>query len=281
MKNRIKAFLQAVLGYDRYLRFFAWFKVRTLRWDRQERDFFYFLARLPEDGVALDVGANLGFLCVHLARQVAQGSVIAFEPRPDSHRVLRRMIRRFGLHNVEIYPWAVGDRNGSVPMVLPMQGSARPQGPGHVAVAGQKKETGAVFEVPIRRLDDVPEVNNPWTRIAAIKIDVENFELHVLRGAMEIIERDRPLIYLELRNNENRHECFAVAERLNYQVKVFDGIRLVPFEPVGHRDYGNFFFVPASGPRRARGLVSAPGKVQASEDSRDLQRAWGFDGHPR
>jgi FkbM family methyltransferase len=263
MKNRIKAFLQAWLGYERYLRLFAWFKVRTLRWDRREKDFFHFLSRVPEDGVVLDVGANLGFLCVHLARRVSRGAVIAFEPLPDNHHVLRRMVRRFALRNVEIYPWAVGDRNGTVSMVLPVQGKARQQGLGHVVEAGRDHEAGIAFEVPVHRLDDVPEVNNPWTRVAAIKIDVENFERFVLRGAMEVLQRDRPLVYLELWDNENRRECFAIAESLGYRVMVFDGHRLVPFEPVNHRAYGNFFFVPSGQPAPAR-AIEEPAEVQLS-----------------
>jgi hypothetical protein len=129
-------------------------------------------------------------------------------------------------------------------MVLPVQGRARQQGLGHVVVPGGSEDPGIAFEVPLRRLDDLPQVNNPWTRIAAIKMDVENFERFVLRGATEILLRDRPLIYLELWDNENRAECFAIADRLEYRVMVFDEGRLVPFAEEAHRRHGNFFFVP-------------------------------------
>jgi FkbM family methyltransferase len=262
MKNRIKALLQALLGYERYLTLFAWFKVRTLRWDRREHDFFHFLSRVPPDGVVLDVGANLGFLCVHLAQRVSRGHVIAFEPLPDNHRVLRRMIRRFRLRNVEVYPWAVGDRNESVSMVLPVHGRARQQGLGHVAEATAADGAGLRFVVPMHRLDDLPEINNPWTRIAAIKIDVENFERYVLRGAREILERDRPLLYLELWDNDNRRECLALARELNYSVMVADRHGLVRFDPVQHRRHGNFFFVPEVGRSRATGRVPRARGVQ-------------------
>lgn len=244
MKNHLKAFLQSILGYERYLRWFAWFKVVTLRWDPRERDFFHFRAQVPEDGVVLDIGANLGFLAVQLSRRTRLGRVVAFEPLPDNHRVLGRLLQRFAVRNVEVYPWALGDRNGTVSMVLPVQGRARQQGLGHVVDASQPVDPGIAFEVPLRRLDDLPQVNNPWTRVAAIKIDVENFERFVLRGAMEILRRDRPLVYLELWDNENRRECFAIAGSLGYEVKVFDGRELVAFNPELHSRHGNFFFVP-------------------------------------
>ena len=38
-------------------------------------------------------------------------------------------------------------------------------------------------------------------------MDVENFEIHVLKGATHLIERCKPLIYIELWDNENRKAC--------------------------------------------------------------------------
>lgn len=273
-KTRVKGRLQAVLGYERFLALFAWFKARTLRWDPREAGFFHFLQQLPRDGTVLDVGANLGFLCVHLARRVAHGGVVAFEPLPDNHRTLERMVRRFRLRNVTIYPWAVGDRNGSVPMVLPLHGTAREQGLGHVVDTEEKQEAGFAFEVPIRRLDDIAEVNNPWTRIAGIKIDVEDFERFVLRGAREILERERPLVYLELWDGDNRRESFALAEELGYDVRVFDGRGLVQFEPTRHARQGNFFFVPRR-PAATMRHRAADGARAAAGAAPGVHNAWG------
>lgn len=47
-------------------------------------------------------------------------------------------------------------------------------------------------DVPVRTLDSYG-----FTDVAVIKIDVENMELAVLRGAMETIQRERPVIYAE------------------------------------------------------------------------------------
>lgn len=244
MKNEIKALLQTALGYERYLRCFAWFKSRTLQWDARERDFFQFLERVPRDGVVLDIGANLGFLSVRLARHVKRGGrVIAFEPMPENVRVLRWLLRRCGVHNVEVYPWALGDSNGSASMVLPVRGRARQQGLGHVVGATGEPDAGIQFEVPVRRLDDVAQVSGPWVRVAAIKMDVENFEQHVLRGALRLLRRDRPLVYLELWDNANRDACFAIAARLGYAVRVCVDDQLVEFDPARHA-HGNFFFIP-------------------------------------
>lgn len=263
MKNHVKGVLQGLFGYERYLRVFAWFKVRTLRWDDREQDFFHFLNRVPDGGVVLDIGANLGFLSVNLARRVGtRGRVLAFEPLPENNRVLRWLLQHFRVGNVEVYPWALGDRNGSASMILPVQGNARQQGLGHVEGAGDGGDGGIRFEVPLRRLDDLPQVNSPWTRVAAIKLDVENFEQFVLRGAQRILERDRPLIYLELWDNANRDVCFGIAARLGYSVMVCVDDRLVPFEPGKHR-HGNFFFVPPGHPSRLHRMTGLQAKPRS------------------
>ena len=65
---------------------------------------------------------------------------------------------------------------------------------------------GEECKVPIDRLDTLL----PNTKIQGIKMDVENFEYFVLKGGLKIIQRDQPIIYTELWDNENRTQCFDI-----------------------------------------------------------------------
>jgi ubiquinone/menaquinone biosynthesis C-methylase UbiE len=82
MKNTIQKYLQKILGFNNYLFIFSVFKILTLRFDRKENDFFYFLRLLPENAIVLDIGANIGIMSVHLCKNVKKGMVYAFEPIP-------------------------------------------------------------------------------------------------------------------------------------------------------------------------------------------------------
>ncbi len=160
-------------------------------------------------------------------------------------------------------------------MILPMHGTAREQGLGHVVDAGQAPERGVRLDVPLHALDDVLGENHPGVRVAGIKIDVENYERFVLRGARRILERDRPLVYLELWDGPNRQESFALARELGYDVCVYDKGALRPFDPQRHRANGNFFFVPqrrsaVPPPPREAARVSCP-----NGDAEALHDAWG------
>lgn len=235
VKNAVKLILQRLVGFETYLYSFAWYKVRTLRRDKQERDFFHFLELLPDDGIVLDVGANIGIMTVHLARQAKRGRVIAFEPVPDNFNTLKRVITRFKLTNVTLERYALGDHEGSVEMVVPVERGVKQQGLSHVLHESiTERNEGQRLTVPLRKLDSFSFAREPTPRVTGIKIDVENFESFVLEGAKELLRQHKPLMYVELWHNENRRRCFEIVRALGYEVYVSEGQELRRFDPALH-----------------------------------------------
>lgn len=240
MKNTIKHLLQRMLGFRRYLFLFSWYKVKTLRHDRKERDFFQFLELLPPDSAVLDIGANIGIMTVHLSRHLHSGEVVAFEPMPDNLAALRRIVAYFRLRNVRIFDCALGDSTGMAMMVMPVEQNARQQGLSHVLHESiTERNEGIRVKVPVRRLDDIPDLCR--LRLAGIKIDVENFEYFVLRGGESLLRRHGPVVYAELWNNQNRAQCFDLLGRLGYRINVVVDGALAAFDPSWHRNQ-NFVF---------------------------------------
>jgi FkbM family methyltransferase len=246
VKNGIKFLLQRLLGFRNYLFVFSWYKVMTLRRDRNEKDFFQFLSMLPEGSSVLDIGANIGIMTVHLSRKAGRGGrVFAFEPMPDNLRALQRIIAFFKLANVVVINCALGDSDGEVDMVMPVEGMARQQGLSHVLHETiTARNEGILARVPVRRLDSLPELFVASANIRGIKMDVENFELFVLEGGRALLEKWRPVVYMELWDNENRQKCFALMRDLGYSIHVaFEG-GVREFDPVIHKNQ-NFIFIQA------------------------------------
>ncbi len=245
MKNAIKAILQGILGYRRYLRVFASYKVNNLHKDKRENDFFAFLSLLPAQGIVLDIGANLGFLTAHLARKVNKGKVISFEPMPDNLHALNYVVKKFDLKNVTVESCALGDHDGEVEMVLPVTGKARQQGLSHVVHDTIKEHNDGVrFKVPLKKLDSIDYLFANGAKVTGIKMDVENFERFVLAGAEKLVEMHRPLIYLELWENENKNACFDFFTKWKYEVTVnVDGTH-VKYDAVKHAGRINFLARP-------------------------------------
>ena len=247
MKALALSVLQRLLGFENYLDLFGRYKTRTLHRDPKERDFFTFLRLLPEEGVVLDIGANLGVMTVHLSRHVHRGRIIAFEPMPVNLAILQGFVQRYRLTNVQVEACALGDREGTADMVMPVEAGARRHGLSHVLheTIAERNE-GLRVSVPMRRLDDfgLGRSQDPSSRVHGIKMDVENFEWFVLKGAMETLRLHRPVLYVELWPNENRRRCFELLGELGYEVLVCEGGHLAPYEPGRHAQQ-NFIFRPA------------------------------------
>ncbi len=239
MKARIQYILQRILGLDTYLFLFSWFKIKTLKSDRYERDFFKFLDLIEPGSTVLDIGANIGIMSYHLC-QIDDAEVLAFEPIPRNVKTLERIKNFFRLENLDIYPIALGNTTGHIDMVMPVVQNVKKQGLSHVLTEEIKEfNEGDTFKVDITRLDDIEKVRDQ--KISAIKMDVENYEYQVLLGAVEMLENDHPIIYCELWDNENRAKCFELLRDIGYNVCVLDEGSLKKCD--GSQPTQNFFFL--------------------------------------
>jgi FkbM family methyltransferase len=240
LKSKVQYILQQLLGFDRYLRWFAVFKVYTLRWDSKENDFFTFLSILPKGGTLLDVGANLGLMTHFMSAH--SDEVLAIEPLPENLKTLEYMNRRFGWKGVRILPVAVGAESGEAEMVMPEVEKVRKQGLSHVVHDSITEfNAGKRMKVPMKTLDELTQdLKKP---VVGIKMDVENFEYFALKGAQQLLKRDKPVVYTELWENENRTKCFGLMKELGYTCYVVQADQLMPFDKEKHQGQ-NFIFKP-------------------------------------
>ncbi len=244
MKSWIKKILQKLLGFDRYLFVFALSIISTLRWNRNERDFIYFLKLIPDGGTVLDIGANIGIMSVWLGRKLKQTKILAFEPIPQNIKALKKVLRFYGVRNVQVIEKAVGNKNGKAEMVMPILDEVKMQGLSHIVHESINEfNEGNVYQTSIIKLDDCLELQNDDLRLTAIKLDVENFEYFALAGAKSLILKHKPLIYTELWENENRNKCFELLQSIGYNIQVIHNRQLIAYDENRHHTQ-NFFFVP-------------------------------------
>jgi FkbM family methyltransferase len=157
-----------------------------------------FVARFLRPGMTvLDVGAHHGLYTLLASKCVGRGGrVIAFEPSFRERRRLKRHLRYNPCANVELQPYALGDRNGEADLYL-VEGMH--DWCNSLRTPNVEERTSKV-RVEVRRLDDVLEGMN-WPRVDFIKLDVEGGELSFLHGARKMLCGDmRPAILVEVQD---------------------------------------------------------------------------------
>lgn len=244
MKHRVKYILQKLLGFSNYLFLFSLITIKRLKKNPSEQEFLHFIDITPNEGIILDIGANIGITTIPLAQSKNKAIIYSFEPVPENIQALKRVVNFFKVTNVKTFETALGDSCGKLKMITPVIKNVKMQGLSHIYLhhAEEAFVNGNQITVAVEKLDEIEELVSA-IKISAIKIDVENFEYFVLKGARNLLMKHKPLIYCELWKNEKRNMTIDYLKELGYEIKIFDAGQLV--KP-GDEDRINFFFIPAN-----------------------------------
>ena len=159
------------------------------------------LARYP--GLVVEVGANMGIhtLPLGFALQEQGRKLVAFEPQPVVFQQLCANLALNGLMNVAAWPHACGEESGVV--TFPRSDYRKTGNFGGISMSNATSvAVDGSIQMPCIRLDDLLQAE----RVGLLKIDVEGFELRVLKGGEALIKRSRPLLYVENDRVEHSQE---------------------------------------------------------------------------
>lgn len=150
----------------------------SARWvsESYEPDLWHqMIGSLGPGDLFIDVGAYIGLYTVAAAKRVgANGRVIAFEPDRDNfHQLLRHVKLNEVQARVELHNVALSDRPGQLRYHGGQESQSRIVDEGEVGT----------YTIEARTLDAALGEQ----RVSIIKIDVEGFELQVLRGARALL----------------------------------------------------------------------------------------------
>jgi FkbM family methyltransferase len=166
--------------------------------------------------VAYDVGANIGFISLALAKAVGEiGRVYAFEALPANVERLRYNLEMNGMASrVEVVPAAVVNRSQSVQFLIgPSGGMGKVEGSaGRQEVAYQE-----AIQVPGIGLDEfIFDQRHPAPQV--IKMDIEGGEVLAFQGMVRLLAEQPPLIFLELHGPIAAEVAWKELVKSGYQI---------------------------------------------------------------
>lgn len=159
------------------------FRVRSLMdvWIIKEtcldRQYELYGTKIEDGWTVVDIGAGLGDFAVLIACENPHSRIYAYEPFPESYRLLQENIALNGVRNVLAFPMAVGARRETARLF------AKGEAVQHTTVANRPSD-GSIpsIEVQSLTLEDVLETNG-IEQCDFLKMDCEGCEFDVLFGA--------------------------------------------------------------------------------------------------
>lgn len=152
---------------------------------------------LGPGSVFFDVGAHIGYFTIKGAARVGDtGRVVAFEPNPETLKLLNDNVTANRAGNITVEPIACTDKEQTLTFY-----AAAVQNTGMSSLSRKNAEVEGsaapkAYVVRGRPIDDVVRELN-LDRVDAIKVDVEGAEVLVLRGTVETLKRFHPKLVIE------------------------------------------------------------------------------------
>ena len=167
----------------------------------------------------LDIGTNIGSTLLQFANKLGgTGSVYGFEPDLINYNACIKNIELNSFHNINVANIGLGNESGKFNLVVDTE-TNRAGNRIQFNIENNKNATTIIVE----RLDDWLK-EKPENKIDLIKIDVEGFEMNVLKGAEQTLKQFMPILFIELDDNNlkavdsNAKELILFLEKLNYQL---------------------------------------------------------------
>lgn len=152
---------------------------------------------IPHDAIVIDVGAHSGQHMKIFARLASGGHVYAFEPGTYARSILTRVVRYRRLGNVTVLPLGMSDKVTTETLHVPIkQSGSLGFGLSHIGEIEDGRAT-ATETIHLTTLDHFVE-EQKLTRVDFVKVDIEGWEMHFLKGALKTIDQLRPVMFIEI-----------------------------------------------------------------------------------
>jgi FkbM family methyltransferase len=190
----------------KYLPFRLYHRIRCYKYAKYRSPELSLISNLVKNNQnSIDIGANLGLFTFFMSR--ASKHVFAFEPNPYPLENLKDLVDS----NVTILPIALGNNDGPVEIKIPHH--RKGWSSNGASLASKEINDGKILNIQCRKLDSLNIEN-----IGLIKIDVEGFEIEVIRGAKDTILKNKPVMIIEneIVHTKDTNELFTIMNEFGY-----------------------------------------------------------------
>ncbi|GEM_PF-3948994 len=158
----------------------------------------------------VDLGANIGNHCVFAREVLGAKNLYAFEPYPSNYALLQK-----NCPGDTTYGVALGDSEKRIGMGMSSAGEITNAATNEIIPCYNMGSLVVTAGDAVQQMT-LDSYNIP--QIDLMKIDVENYEVEAITGALETLKRTTPVIYIEHNSVESLSKTYALLKPLGYKI---------------------------------------------------------------
>lgn len=193
----------------------------------------HFSKYITPGSIAIDIGAHIGTQTLAMSKYVGNnGTVYAFEPQNKLFTELAVNTYLNDIKNVKLQHKALGNDQKFIQIQIPDEGWNNNRSSELVNIINEGH--GTVVDAPANAEGAKTELvhldSYQLNNVSFIKIDVEGFEMDVIKGGIETIVLNKPVMIIEIFDGPETKKRLTFLENLGYS-----------YTHLGSRDY---LFIP-------------------------------------
>ena len=158
------------------------------------------------EGTFLDIGANIGNHSLYFLLECGAKFAYCFEPAKETFDILKKNMEINHLeYRTKLFNAGVGASSGNA------------------SISMSKEKNTAYTQITLNEEGDVQVISidelEIKEKINFIKVDVEGFEVEVLKGMAKTLKRDKPIMMIEIWAT-NLNDVHAILDPLGYQFEL-------------------------------------------------------------
>lgn len=220
--------------------------IEILNFDSYEDDVLQMMEALIEgQSTIFDIGGNIGWYAINLAKAKPDATVLTFEPIPKTFAYLQKNLTMNEVSNVYPFNFGFSDQEQELTFYY------YPEVSGNASLTNvSDRDDVEKIRCQVRRLDEFVRQSNQAPDF--IKCDVEGAEFFVFKGGIDVIERHKPIIFAELLRKWSAkfayhpNEVINLLKGMGYRCFAVAGEKLAEFIAMDDQTMEtNFFFLHA------------------------------------
>ena len=157
----------------------------------EEKELEVIMQLLPKRGNFIDIGANIGWHSLVIAKKLKKIKVHAFEPIKKTYKFLTQNIKLNSINNIKSYNFGFYNENKKISFYTYKEGSV------NSSIKNLSKRSTVMLEKSYVKIFD-HFVSRNKLKVDFIKCDVEGAELFVFLGAKKVLLKDKPIVFCEM-----------------------------------------------------------------------------------